>query len=477
MRELLDQIEASFKVDDYKKTKEKIEEYFAIPGVGIYPHLLQIYIICLIRIGLVYTASDYIGLTNKLFPGYFNPAKLATLYSACHQTDIVRDIIDNNFFTRGELFTIAKECFYNAQYKLARKLFEKCLVDYKIDHITKGVQEFLQRIDEYEKVSATVWTNYADFKDKGNILEPGHIVYVRELSNKFELNRNNEDPKKDKRPYMVWQITEDCIYAFPLAKAKPGMDRYVLFHQHYPDCDFDRAIKDRLVVFEEKDIMRVVGKVNAKDYRILLDNMYSLICFRNNMPKTDIAYFMEEQKAKMNIGVNDVIALFDNEIRQKRLYFIISIDEKNKKYHTIEVVLSGDKSFKVVGNQTKEIKQKANILYKLNLSTEQITDIKTNIPANFIGENVIGNIVNYQGRKLQIMLDRKDYYLCFDRTIKGVVNYFQIEFIPKNVSLEIIEYIDNEEYEKDLRQLYELLKTYNRQIHQKEKMFTRSLKK
>lgn len=475
MRELVEQICFAFKQKNYDLTIELFEEYLSYPENGIYPHLLALAIESYIQKSCYATAAQYIDAVKKFFPGYYNNKKLACLYAAARQFLDVKELIKDSGFTRGECFDIGKECFYSKQYDLAKELFERSISYTNEDHLNEFAREFLEKINNFEEIQKNKQLSYIDLQVQGKTLEKGHIVYVEYLSDRYEENRNNTDPKKEKRPYMIWEFIDNHIYAFPLAKAK-SKDKYVLFSQNYPDCDFDRAIKDKLVVFDEHQITRIVGKVNQKDYEGLVHSLYTSLCYIQSELSDSMKFFSLHYKKQMNVTKGDVIAIVDKKNRSKRLYFVIKEDKDS--YKLIEVSTKDYKNYQIIGKIATTVPKESNILYKKTLAPNDVKQVFEDIEQLPYDIDILGHIINYMGRKLQVMLEREDHYICINKSFFGkLFPSSYIEIIPKLDTIMIDTKVDKDDYKKELTIFLEYLKQHQKIYSQKYDDYTRKLEK
>lgn len=59
--------------------------------------------------------------------------------------------------------------------------------------------------------------SYVEFLSKGLKLQLGHIVYVSSLRDTYEENLVFTDRDRDVRPYIIFRIEDECLYAYPLS--------------------------------------------------------------------------------------------------------------------------------------------------------------------------------------------------------------------------------------------------------------------
>lgn len=401
---LTEKIEKYYSAKSYKKALTYLFRYFHKDEVGIYDRMLDIYIDCQIHLGYFENAINNINVMEKLFPYYYDMFDLAMRYASTCQEEELNKLLSKYEFSTEENYLIAKRCFYNGLHAQSADLFKKCLLSNSEEANIKKIQEYLKKMEIYKHTrDAFVSQGYPYFKHQGNTLEPGHIIYVDKIRNQHKINRFNKDPKRDKRPYMVWEIIEGLIYAFPVTSVTRSNDKYILYHNNYSGFDFDRKIKDNLVCIEEKDVGSVIDKVREKDFNILMKNIYASYYTHpeNNNIATEL--FMNAMLEQYDTGINDVIGFYDTKQRARRRFFILDIDEENKKFKTVEVDrnLKDKNAFGIIGKSVVTIDTDCMPLEVIKLSEKQKEDLLSAIPFVCGKINTSENDFNLEVRKIK----------------------------------------------------------------------------
>lgn len=374
---LIEEIRNYFNDNEYKKAMNAIDVYLNEKDLGVYDWILDTYIKCQIKLGLFNEAEKNLEIMIKLFPKFYSPLELATKYAECGKTDKLINCLLNNKFSSIDFFRLAKTCFYQNNHKEAEELFNVFLYRSDDEKSRETARQYLKKIAKYNSdKDVFVETSYAHFKSLGQSLTPGHVIYVDRLREKYEENVLNDDPLKLKRPYMIWKIVDETIYAFPVASVKKsGNDNYLLYHQNYSCCNFDRKLKDRLVCLEKKDVKSIIDKLNPRDYKIIIENMYYSTCFCKEPLKKEIKIFMETFARTIRAEQYDIMRLYDYNSQSAKFFFILDFDSKNEIYKVIEVNKLDRESFELKNSEILEMKKGTPILNVYNSTPKQQKDL------------------------------------------------------------------------------------------------------
>jgi len=453
-------IEMKYKNNNFKKVIKELEKYMMIPKNGIYDELLDMYIKSLIRMGLYDDALIYIDLMQKCFPNFYSQYTLANRYANCSENEKLEDILRNNQFSNEEYYIIATICFYNGNISLAKTIFEKLI---KLENVGMKykIKEYLEKIRLFERKADIAFQrqSYSYFKNCGYTLEPGHVIYVSKLRLDYKENWANDDPKKNERPYMIWKIEGDLLYAFPVT-TQSNKYQYTFYSQNYAEQHPDRTLKDRLAVIRQCDITVVDDKINEKDFKEAMLAMYRSTFFscKGEYP-ISIKYFMDETLRNMRANIGDVIIVNDFNTHKKIFYFVSDIDELKEKHKVFEI----DYSFKPEGNylQLGYIDLNMPILDTFSIQDDGIKQELLSLkPSTFDSDNMVGIIFNYGNRKLEILEETPESFICIDVTNGYLPEIVEVVFIPKNVSIFNISLIP-EELLKEQQKLFEEYKRNN----------------
>lgn len=337
-QDLLTKIYNSIQNHNFNKALMRIEKYLSISHNGVYDMLLNMYIDCQIKLGLLDEAAKNLDLMVKHFPNFYKDKnyELALRYASCCRDNKVREILSNIKFKDEELYMIGKFCFDNTCFDLAYELFDMCS-NSTSKKVSENAKRNLRLLSIYKSNGSNVFHSqtYGCFKYHGNVLEPGHVVISCLIRDEYKENTGYSDLKSIERPYMIWKIEGSKIYAFPLT-TRLDKYRYVISSDNYPSRDVDRCIKDRLVCLKEHDITTVIDKITDKDYIKSIDSVYASIC------NTQKGYWTEDIKDFMNtllptreVNVGDIIIV--NTSCGMRYYFVLDVDTLDDGYKVLEV--------------------------------------------------------------------------------------------------------------------------------------------
>lgn len=471
IKERLKKIEQDYYNRNYVESLNGIEVYLSEKNNGIYDLLLHIYINCQIQLGLFESAIKNLELLEKLYPGYYNDLKLASRYISCGRVDKLDEILARGKFTDGNYFHLAEDCFLKGQHIKAEELFMKCLFVSKDEFLKKIVRDYLRKIRLYrEDKSIFVETSYFSFKLAGKKLEPGHVIYVSGLSNEYKENTASTDPKKGRRPYMVWKVVDNKIYVFNMSTQVNYQKDIVLRKENYPNNNFDTVVRDELFCIDDGDVILVADKLNPQDYEETIRNIYVGYSVSENIPKSSVKFFMDTITSEIDVRKNDVIVIYDFILKDSRQYFVLDIDVHKKKFKVIEVKKDENHQLKVVGTKTNNIDMNTPILKCIRLGDSKADKLMEQVPVNFKNDSMIGSIVIVGNKKLEILIEENDYYVCIDRTFGFSSSFIMVELISKKISLSVAEQLSQEVYQSHLYSLRDYLKRNPDIIKRKRKL-------
>ncbi len=468
--ELIRNIEESYERKNYKMSIKYLNEYFNMKNVGINDMLLNIYIDCQINLGMIEDAKKNTELMKKMFPDSY--CNLIIKYIKFDKIDEAKELILTKKLSSEEYYYIAVTCFLWELYDEAKELFTHFLAISNDIAKIKLTNEYLRKISQYESNKNIFHeTDYQHFKLNGKTLEPGHIVYAQKLLNIYNENVVNTDPKKDTRPYMIWKIIDDKIYAFPVSSKVGNQRSCLLKHEKYPNYTYDRKIKQNLVCIEECNVEKIKDKVTKEDYDNIIRDLYYSISITHDFPKQSTKFFIDNVTKQLGIKKHDVILVRDVNLNVNKFYFIIDIDVKKQKYKVVQVKFNANNNIELVNHKLENIKTSKPVLNVKRLDEVQKQNLINQIPDNYKGENLLGAIVEYDSRKLQIMEEQSDCYICLDKTIACSSSYVSIELIEKDSPLFVVGKIDRASY---MQQLKNLKMNYHNEIAEKRKVFLRT---
>lgn len=333
---IIKEIRAKYNSHKFEKVISLFNQYLNIPNAGIYDELLDIYTSSLIKLGYLEEAKKNVELMKSMFPYYYDNRGLALKYIACDMEEELKELLQRQKFEGKDYYVFGKNCFYNGQYYMANILFDMASRSETVSN--KNLHDYIRRIKIYESNPEVFKAlSYYKFKSLGNQLEPGYAIRTSIVRDKYGCNKDNDDPMKSQRPYLIWKIIDNLIYAFPLASKIRGnyLDGHILSSGKYLNYPYDRRLKDKLVCIKENDVEFVDDKIDEEDFKLAIESMYNICCYNQIIPRNQIRRFMTVMAQEIGVEPNDVITVNDNE--EKTTYFVLDRNDDKKVYEVIRV--------------------------------------------------------------------------------------------------------------------------------------------
>lgn len=474
-RILLD-IGRKFSNNEYIKIIEIINIFFKEKGYK--DTYLSYYINCLIKLGLFELAIKNLKLMLKLFPNFYTPLNLACLYIDLNMLDELEQLLKKNKFNDRCIYTLAKRCYFNTHHDLSHKLFTKFLEMSKDKLYIERAKEYLRKLEIYKHdKDVFVEICYSQFKAQGRQLSSQHIIYTSKIRDDYFENQYNDDPKRQTRPYMIWKIEGDKIFCFPITtkitRSDSGKRNYALYGQNYKTRNFDRLIKNNLVVIQENDVESVIDRVNDRDFEIIIKQIYNDICFQHDILKKHNAYFIETLSSQFKPKLFDVIKVpfhDNNGHTHCKAYLILEIDLKKGRYKVVEIDLTNEE-IEIVNYALSYVSMKTPIISIEEIEVERKNKLLEKVPSNFKNVNMIGTIIESENKNLEILLEQDGIFICIDKTFNASCSYVAIDFVDRNDPLYVKKRITPEEYKTHLETIKDYMKNHSAEVFRRKKEF------
>ena len=433
------------KYDSPQEKIDKIEKYKKKNTLNYY--ILRNYYMALLSLGKYEEAYHYINACARIFQNMTSMLDLVLLYIRCNRLDEVNGLLEENKFKGNEYLEIGIAYILIGHYKEGEKYLE--LANQNELTFTQKQKYFLYKKKlEKNKIDNTfIEMRYEKFKEKYTI-SPGDVVYVRKTNRYYE----EQDFKSQKRPYLIWKIEKDNIYAFPLSKKIFEDDKsYILYYQKYVNFDSDRKVKDNIVLLKEEDIEKVLERIDEFDLNCTLKNVYIRVMKSKKenyklLSKPLIDFYQE--KIKLNSG-----EIVFSKLNTNSYNYYLVLNNDNGLANLLEIDFNSDDI--IINNNNPIQVDSHNIIYRkeTNITENQQNQIRKVL--NKYNHNKsqarFGDIIKIDDKLLLIISERNDSYICKDITIDTCNFEFQHVEIPKNTYYEIVERFSEENTQENIK--------------------------
>lgn len=291
-------------------------------------------------------------------------------------------------------------------------------------------KKYKKLIENHYKYSSYIETEYNSFIKNGNSLEPGHIVFLNNLSSNINIS---EDDKKLSRPYIIWKIEDNQVYIFPVS-TKCDKKSYILYKQKYLNSSSDRVVKNNLCQTTIDNILSVKDKVLDEDYKIILESLSQSMYFKNKQSLSNDKKFIDEYLDKPN--KYDIIVFADKNTKKRLYYFIVDIN--NKEYKAIEIYQN-----QILNKKIIKIKKDKQIYRIIKPNEEELKKLLTNTSHIIKLQKLSWTKIKVKNRQYIVYQESEDTCYCIDSLYSS--SYICKEEIKKEDIDDILEPISSEE--------------------------------
>ena len=420
---------------EFKKFLEEFEKYLEY-GYGIEDTLIGCYIHSLITTKQYDKAYKLLKQLEKDMNMNNSHEDLARLYVKCFKTKDAERIINMMKTPVKDYITLIKIKLLEGKFEEAQKIIDSCLKTETDPNHLRRLRSYERLIINHVEKGAYIETTYESFKENGNVLEPGHIVFLKDYP-KSEIKWY--DTKIIDRPYMIWKIEGNDLYIFPVT-TKDRYKSYKLFSQKYPNSLSDRTIKYNLLTTTEDNVLTVQDKVLEEDFKVIIDNLYQSTYFSSKEAKTRNRYFMQEYLG--TIMKYDVIKHLENRsYSQAKFYLVLDVEEDF--YRVIEIDL---KKSKVIGVKSEAFKKDRTVYDVIRLNQEQVDNYVIQLSEQVTNKSLIGKKVTANNIKYIVVDEDKENYLCIDEMYSS--SYINVEVVNKDDIKTVYGEVSEEELDK-----------------------------
>lgn len=321
---------------ELRKAYNIIKTYLSNPLNNMDKELLKTYMEIQIKLGLFNEATNTLKYIILNYPEVYqnNPFALALKYASCNQIELLKRMLKTNTFTDQERYQIARTCYKNAIYDIAKNLFSTLTSSEDIS-IKESSTKYLNRLIIHEENTDKVFLpkRYNSFKYYGNKLQKGHVITVKKIRYDYPENKGM-NKRRETCQYMIWKIEGELIYAFPITTTILK-DQYLISKDNYPIKEQDRYIEPNLFCLNEEDVTNVIDLIKDDDYEQSINTMYLNMCSnRLTSWPNEIEYFMNALTTSREIIPGSIIIVSGEQIHY---YYVSRIDNYNQKYQVFEV--------------------------------------------------------------------------------------------------------------------------------------------
>lgn len=349
----------------YEIMKELIDN-----GYGVSFDFAIRYINCLIRLK---KSDEAANIACSIFP-YVKDAKyrlsLAYPLFYLNKYDLLLDMFSSGLKYNSEKKLLADIYFYSGDIEKASEIYNDIIQNDDNDVASKSAKEKLLFIRNNRKFDAFLPINYESFIKKGNVLEPGHVVYLKNEITDEDSMESLPDPKRNSRPYMIYSVDGERLILFPVS-TRPKSEDYRLFGQNYPNIGVDRKIKSALVFSYTNNVEKIIDKIKDNDFRVVMDNIFFDV-YLNSHNKNKNEFLRKRTKDPIPGNMIKIVYRENNDFINKYYYIF---DRNDKNYFGIEI-----------DNRTYELKDNIRIFdneeipYRtIELSDELVTMINSSM--------------------------------------------------------------------------------------------------
>lgn len=449
--DLINEIKKANKDNNYKRVIMLFDEYKKDSSNNSY-ELLSIYQNALQKTDMKKEEINVLlKLKNSTINNFYN-IRLINLYLDLGENEKAINVINED--DKLKYYLLGKIYFLRGEYKESLKMFKEYLsikpIDIKFFYSAKN---YVDRINNNKNNNSFLEIYYDKFKEQGNRLEPGYIIYSDKIGNRYNILETNLDSHKKTRPYLVWKVNNEHIFVLPLSTSISN-NSYVLEKKNYPNLRNNSTVFENFILLKDENITSIVDHLSREDYLSVMRYIYEKILLLNKENRKTEKVFISNYMKRMKIKNNDIIVYRDNGKNIENYYFIISIDDY--KYETVPIKKK-DNSF-IISNRNKVSLNKKKPVYNvIKLSEEDKSNLISQLENAYLIQDLCGKrICTKDKEKFVILHDLKDDYLAV--SIPYSSSYTRFKLISKDIEFNIDGEISKEELEKLKYQLEDNIK-------------------
>ena len=322
-----------------------IEKYLENPKYGIYASLLDMQMNSLIGLGRFSEASELLTTINKVFPLYNHNSYTVSKYMICNEVEKAEEILKGQEYDFDTAYNYGKVYSLEGRYEDAKKHFLYAANNHELVNFRNKARENLIKISNYYRLGAYVPRDYKYFKKNGGKLRVADVIYVDELLGEYNAERIEKDSTISSKPYLIWKIIGNKIYAFPMTLINNG--GYTLLASKYPNTGVNRYVIPYLLTMEESHVNKIVDHIHAEDFYSIIKSLYHRILINGKDEIINNLAFTNSIARDIWVTEGKVLSIFSKEENAFHNYYVLNIYDND--YKVVEVSLI-DGIWQVIGD-------------------------------------------------------------------------------------------------------------------------------
>lgn len=369
MQNIKNDLKNAFYNDEMNQFFNLLEEYLS-QGYGVDYDMIHYIVLSLINVKKYNQAYSILkGIEKSIYPE--NAQDLCFLYCYCFKPVDAEKIYFS--YNINNIPILIKIYLQQGRVEEAYQLINDNINKNLSNDDQRKLQKYKKIIENHQKYGSYIETEYTSFIKNGNILQRGHIIFLK--TNPSSREHIYKDNREANRPYMIWKIEGNDLYIFPV-KIKENKKAYILYCQKYQNFNQDRIISDHLYHTTLDNILSVKDKVIKEDYECVLKNLFNTIYFgQTEQEINNNRKFLQDYIGE--VKPYDIVEYVDKITRGESYYLVL--DKNDKKYQVIKIDLTNrkilDNDVILIDNKKivyRKIKPSLNIIKELLLQLQDM---------------------------------------------------------------------------------------------------------
>lgn len=260
-----------------------------------------------------------------------------------------------------KMYLLALAYMLNGEIREAKQYIRYIYFYYQDTPWASKSRELMYKIINHRDNGAFIEMNYNSFIKRGNHLEEGHIVYIKDGS--LMKYANKYDSKYYQRPYLILKIVDDMLYLAPIT-TRGDTCKYILYAFNYPNNDHDRYVNNSFCMAGLDNVLSVCDKLKEGQLTKVINYIGNRLYF--NMEVEEGAKRIFYNTFFKHYEVGEVIA-YSYPIANQKLRYYYVLGKNDKGYYGYEVSF-GD--FEKISDEVVYIENDATIYKRIKPNLE-----------------------------------------------------------------------------------------------------------